>query len=119
MAAGVPTDALDAAPPAGGAERPERVTPTIVIDRAAHWGRWWAVLQPAVQVGVFTVLFGALARVPSDGVPYPVFALAGLLPWNLFSKIVADGAISLAANQHLITKLFFPRVYLVLEEELR
>jgi len=63
---------------------------------------------------VFTVLFGRLVKVPSGGVPYPVFALAGLLAWNLFNKIVSDGAVSLVANQAIITKLFFPRIYLLL-----
>ncbi|MEJ7810316.1 MAG: ABC transporter permease [Gemmatimonadaceae bacterium] len=82
--------------------------------KQAALGMTWAVVQPAVQVGVFTVLFGTLAKVPSGDVPYPLLALAGLLPWNAFSKIVSEGAVSLVSNQHLITKLFFPRVYLVL-----
>jgi lipopolysaccharide transport system permease protein len=82
--------------------------------KQAGLGIAWAALQPALQVGVFTVLFGLLARVPSGGVPYPLFALAGLLPWNMFAKINTDGAVALVANQHIITKLFFPRIYLVL-----
>jgi lipopolysaccharide transport system permease protein len=82
--------------------------------KQAALGMTWAIVQPAVQVGVFTLLFGILANVPSDGVPYPLFALAGLLPWNLFSRIMSDGAVSLVANQGIITKLFFPRIYLVL-----
>ena len=82
--------------------------------KQAALGVTWAALQPVLQVGVFTVLFGLLARVPSDGVPYPLFALAGLLPWNIFSKVVTDGAVALVTNQHIITKLFFPRIYLVL-----
>ncbi|MGI8498235.1 MAG: ABC transporter permease [Gemmatimonadaceae bacterium] len=77
-------------------------------------GVLWALLQPAVQVGVFTLLFGVLAHIPSDGVPYALFALAGLLPWNFFSKVVSEGAQSLVVNQNIITKLFFPRVYLVI-----
>ena len=82
--------------------------------KQAGLGMLWAIVQPAVQVGVFTLLFGMVAKVPSGGVPYPVFALCGLLPWNAFAKIVSDGAISLSANQALITKIFFPRLYLVL-----
>ncbi|HJU88188.1 MAG TPA: ABC transporter permease [Gemmatimonadaceae bacterium] len=82
--------------------------------KQAWLGMSWALLQPAVQTGVFTLLFGVIARVPSGDVPYPVFALAGLLSWNLFAKIVNDGAISLVTNQHIIGKLFFPRLYLVL-----
>ena len=82
--------------------------------KQAALGMTWAVVQPAVQVLVFTVLFGRMVKVPSGGVPYPVFALVGLLAWNLFNKIVSDGAVSLVANQSIITKLFFPRIYLVL-----
>jgi lipopolysaccharide transport system permease protein len=70
-------------------------------------------VQPIVQVGVFTVVFGVLANVPSAGIPYPLFALPGLILWNLFGRIVGEGAVSLVANQSLITKLFFPRIYLV------
>jgi lipopolysaccharide transport system permease protein len=82
--------------------------------KQAGLGMLWAIVQPAVQVGVFTLLFGMVAKVPSGGVPYAVFALCGLLPWNAFAKIVSDGAISLSSNQALITKIFFPRIYLVL-----
>jgi lipopolysaccharide transport system permease protein len=82
--------------------------------KQALLGMSWALIQPALQVGVFTVLFGIVARVPSGDVPYPLFALAALLPWNLFARIVSDGSQSLVANQHMITKLFFPRIFLVL-----
>jgi lipopolysaccharide transport system permease protein len=82
--------------------------------KQAALGMSWALLQPAIQVGVFTVLFGMIARIPSGEVPYPLFALAGLLPWNLFARIVSDGSQSLVTNQHIITKLFFPRIFLVL-----
>jgi lipopolysaccharide transport system permease protein len=82
--------------------------------KQAILGMSWALIQPIVQVGVFTVLFGVIARVPTGDVPYPVFALAALLPWNLFAKLVSDGAISLVTNQHIVTKLFFPRIFLVL-----
>jgi lipopolysaccharide transport system permease protein len=82
--------------------------------KQAALGMAWALIQPTIQVGVFTVLFSVIAKVPSGGVPYPVFALAGLLPWNAFSKVVSDGSQSLVTNQHIITKLFFPRIYLVL-----
>ena len=82
--------------------------------KQAVLGVAWALIQPAVQVGVFTVLFGIIARVPSGDVPYPVFALTGLLVWNLFARIVSEGSQSLVANQHMITKIFFPRVFLVL-----
>lgn len=81
--------------------------------KQAGLGMLWAIIQPATQVAVFTLLFGMIAKVPSGGVPYAVFALCGLLPWNVFAKILSDGAIALSANQALITKIFFPRIYLV------
>jgi lipopolysaccharide transport system permease protein len=82
--------------------------------KQAALGVTWAVLQPMLQVAVFTVLFGLIARADSGGVPYPLFALAGLVAWNFFNKVVSDGAISLVTNQHIITKLYFPRIYVVL-----
>jgi len=82
--------------------------------KQAALGVLWAVIQPAVQVLVFTLLFGKMAKIPSGGVPYAVFVLAGLLPWNLFSKVVSDGAVSLVTNQNIMSKLFFPRLFLVL-----
>jgi lipopolysaccharide transport system permease protein len=82
--------------------------------KQAVLGMSWALVQPLVQVGVFTVVFGVLANVPSGGVPYPLFALGGLVLWNVFARIVGEGAVSLVANQSLITKLFFPRIYLVI-----
>lgn len=82
--------------------------------KQALLGVSWALIQPIVQVGVFTVLFGMIARVPSGNVPYPLFALAALLPWNAFARIVSDGSQSLVTNQHIITKLFFPRIFLVI-----
>ena len=82
--------------------------------KQAVLGISWALIQPVVQVGVFTVLFGMIARVPSGDTPYPLFALAALLPWNLFGRIVSDGSQSLVTNQHIITKLFFPRIFIVI-----
>lgn len=81
--------------------------------KQAALGVTWAVLQPLLQVAIFTFVFTRIAGVNTHGVPYAVFALAGLLPWNVFAKIVTDGSTSLAVNQHIITKLFFPRIYLV------
>ena len=82
--------------------------------KQAALGAAWALIQPLVQVGVFTLLFGMLAKIPPGDVPYPLFALAGLLQWNLFVKVVTDGSQSLVTHQALISKLFFPRIYLVL-----
>lgn len=73
-------------------------------------GMAWAFIQPLLTMIVFTVLFGWLVKVPSDGMPYPVFAYAALLPWQLFSSAVTLSSNSLAANQHLISKVSFPRI---------
>ncbi len=74
----------------------------------------WAVLQPALTMLVFSVFFGRLAGVPSDGVPYPVFAYCGLLPWQLFAFALNGAAQSLTANERLVTKVYFPRLVLPL-----
>lgn len=70
----------------------------------------WAILQPGLTMVVFTIFFGRLAKVPSDGIPYPVFAYCGLLPWQLFATSVAQAGNSLVSNQGLITKIYFPRL---------
>lgn len=81
-------------------------------------GAAWAVLQPALLMVVFTVLFGRVAKIPSEGVPYAVFSYAGLLPWFYFQSATTHGASSLVANARLITKTYFPRVYLPLASAL-
>jgi len=70
----------------------------------------WAVLQPLLTMLVFTLFFGRLARVPSDGVPYSLFAYAGLVPWTFFATGLAMASNSLVASAHLITKVYFPRL---------
>jgi homopolymeric O-antigen transport system permease protein len=74
----------------------------------------WAVLQPLAMMVVFTLLFGKLAKVPSGGVPYPLFALAALLPWQLFSRTILDSTNSLVTNQQLLARVYFPRISLPL-----
>jgi homopolymeric O-antigen transport system permease protein len=73
-------------------------------------GVTWAVLQPLLTMVIFTLLFGRLAHVPSDGKPYPIFVYAGLLPWNFFSTAVTNSSNSLVGNATLITKVYFPRL---------
>jgi len=73
-------------------------------------GAAWAVLQPVLTMVVFSIFFGRLAKVPSDGVPYPVFAYAALLPWQLFAYALTESANSLVGSQHLIKKVYFPRL---------
>jgi lipopolysaccharide transport system permease protein len=73
-------------------------------------GIGWSVLQPLLTMVVFTIFFGRLAKVPSDGVPYPVFSLAALVPWTYFATAAANGSSSLVGNQHLVAKVYFPRI---------
>jgi lipopolysaccharide transport system permease protein len=70
----------------------------------------WALVQPLLTMVVFTVFFGILAKVPSDDVPYPLFALVALLPWQLFAYALTQSSNSLVAEQRLITKVYFPRL---------
>ena len=72
-------------------------------------GAAWALLQPVCMMLIFTVFFGRIARIDSS-VPYPLFALAGLVPWIYFANAVASSSNSLVANTHLITKVYFPRI---------
>jgi len=73
-------------------------------------GAAWAILQPVAMMAVFTLFFGKLAKVPSDGVPYPLFAFAGLLPWQLFSRVISESTNSLITDQRLISRVYFPRI---------
>jgi lipopolysaccharide transport system permease protein len=70
----------------------------------------WAILQPLISMVVFTILFGRLARVPSEGEPYAIFSYAGLLPWNFFTTAVTNASNSLITSTNLITKVYFPRL---------
>ena len=73
-------------------------------------GAAWAILQPFMTMVVFSVFFGRLAKIPSDGIPYPVFAFTALLPWQLFAYALAESSNSLVSSQNLITKVYFPRL---------
>jgi len=75
-------------------------------------GAAWAVLQPVMTMLVFSVIFGNLLKTPSDGLPYPLFSFAALIPWQLFSRALSDSANSLINNQQMITKIYFPRLFL-------
>jgi lipopolysaccharide transport system permease protein len=70
----------------------------------------WVILQPLVAAGVFAIIFGQVAKLPSGGLPYFVFSFAGLLGWNLFNGVIARASTSLVANQSLVAKIFFPRL---------
>jgi lipopolysaccharide transport system permease protein len=73
-------------------------------------GVCWAILQPLVTLGIFAVIFGRLAQIPSEGKPYPIFAFAALLPWTYFSQALTRSGTSLVGNSNLITKIYFPRL---------
>lgn len=75
-------------------------------------GAAWSIIQPFFTMVVFSIFFGKLAKIPSDGLPYPVFAYCALLPWQLFVRALTDSSHSLVANRHLITKVYFPRLVL-------
>jgi lipopolysaccharide transport system permease protein len=74
-------------------------------------GPAWAVVQPLMMTFVFTLIFGRFVRIPTDPFPYPVFAFAGLIPWMLFSQGFSASALSLINQQHLMTKVYFPRLF--------
>jgi lipopolysaccharide transport system permease protein len=82
--------------------------------KQALLGAGWAILQPLLSMIVFTVVFGRLAGVPSDGLPYPLFAYAGLLLWSYISGVVSQAGQCLTSNANLITKVWFPRISLPL-----
>ena len=82
--------------------------------KQAVLGAGWAVLQPAMAMVIFTIIFGRLVKLPTDGSPYPVFVYAGLLPWTFFSNAVSTASNSLVNSANVITKVYFPRVIIPL-----
>lgn len=75
-------------------------------------GAAWAILQPLMTMVIFSVIFGRFAKLPSDGIPYPIFSYTALLPWQLFSKALSSGSSSVVSNQNFIRKVYFPRLFL-------
>lgn len=73
-------------------------------------GAAWAVLQPLLTMVVFSVIFGQLAKLPSDGIPYPIFTYTALLPWQLFAFALSNSSNSLVGGQNLVSKVYFPRL---------
>lgn len=78
--------------------------------KQTFFGIAWALLQPLIGVLIFSIVFGRLARLPTDGIPYPVFVFAGLSIWLYFSSSVTAAAQSLVQNRDLVTKVYFPRL---------
>jgi lipopolysaccharide transport system permease protein len=77
-------------------------------------GASWAIFQPAMTMAIFTVVFGNFAKIPSDGLPYAVFAYTALLPWTYFSTALSRSGTGLVSNANLITKVYFPRLIIPL-----
>lgn len=75
-------------------------------------GAAWAILQPFAQMVVLSIFFGRMVDMPTGGVPYPLFVFAGLLPWTFFSNAIASAGGSVVGNQNLITKVYFPRLFI-------
>jgi lipopolysaccharide transport system permease protein len=76
------------------------------------FGTTWAVIQPFLTMVAFSLIFGQLAKIPSDGVPYPIFSYTALLPWNYFATSLAKSSNSLVGSANLISKVYFPRLLL-------
>jgi lipopolysaccharide transport system permease protein len=77
-------------------------------------GGAWVILQPVITMVIFTLIFGNLAKIPSDGIPYPVFAFTALLPWSYFSQALARSSGSVVGSSNLVTKVYFPRLLIPL-----
>ncbi|MBX6313844.1 MAG: ABC transporter permease [Isosphaeraceae bacterium] len=86
----------------------------IVRYKQTVLGLSWAILQPLLTMLIFTMVFGNLAGVPSEGLPYPIFALTALLPWNYFAQALGRSGASLVGNAPLISKVYFPRLIMPL-----
>jgi lipopolysaccharide transport system permease protein len=84
----------------------------IIRYKQAVLGIAWAVIEPLMIMIVFTVIFGKVAKLPSDNIPYPLLTFAAILPWNLFSKTLGQSGNSLVANASMISKVYFPRLIL-------
>ena len=78
----------------------------------------WAVFQPLITMVIFSIVFGKLAKISSDGAPYPIFSYAGLLPWQLFSRAISNSTSSLINNQNMVTKVYIPRIIFPLSTSL-
>lgn len=81
-----------------------------ILYKQTVLGFAWAIIRPVVSMVIFSIIFGRLAEVPSDGVPYPLFSYAALIPWTYFSTALTDSTDSLIKNANMMTKIYFPRL---------
>lgn len=79
-------------------------------------GIGWVIIQPVMTMIIFTIIFGKFAKLPSEGVPYPIFTYCALLPWNYFARSLSGSSNSLVGASHLITKVYFPRLIIPLSK---
>lgn len=84
----------------------------LVRYKQTVFGVLWAILRPFLTMVIFVVIFSRVAGLPSDGVPYPILVLAGMLPWQFFATALSESSASLVSNANLITKIYFPRIIL-------
>jgi len=89
-----------------------------VLYKQTVIGAAWAILQPLLTMVVFTIFFGKIAKIPSEGIPYPIFSYSGLLIWTYFSSGVSNSGNSLIGSANLITKVYFPRLIIPLSSSL-
>jgi len=89
-----------------------------VLYKQTVIGAFWAILQPFLTMIVFTIFFGKIAKIPSEGIPYPVFSYSGLLLWTYFSSAVSSSGNSLVGSSNLITRVYFPRLIIPLSSAL-
>src|SRR6201988_3180101 len=73
-------------------------------------GAGWAIIQPLFSMLIFTLFFGRLAKIPSDGLPYPLFSYTALVPWTFFANALTQASNSLVSNPNLVKKIYFPRL---------
>jgi len=85
-----------------------------VLYKQTILGILWAILNPLFQMVVFSIIFGKLANVPSDGIPYPIFSFSGILPFNYFSQSLSGASLSLVGSTNIFTKIYFPRILIPL-----
>jgi len=86
--------------------------------KQTYIGILWAIIQPLFTMIVFTIFFGKIAKIPSEGVPYPIFSYSGLLLWIYFSQAMSNSSDSLVGNTNLISKVYFPRIIIPLSSSL-
>lgn len=88
----------------------------VVRYKQSAIGIGWAIIQPFMMMIIFTIVFGKFAKLPSEGIPYPVFTYCALLPWLYFARSLGDSSNSLVGSSHLVTKVYFPRLILPLSK---